>query len=114
MLHLMGIETGVDLDAVIAIARRLEEIVGHPLESRILKAGKTSDLALRVSANSRLRSFYAMCAIAQAGRIRSCYSRPSSAAGFVLTMRRTSSAGIPTSSMQAMNSRKPSTGGGSV
>ena len=45
MLHLMGIETGVDLDAVIAIARRLQDVVGHPLESRILKAGKTSDLA---------------------------------------------------------------------
>jgi hydroxymethylglutaryl-CoA lyase len=50
MLHLMGIETGVDLDAVIAIARRLEEVVGHPLESRILKAGKTSDLAIMTTA----------------------------------------------------------------
>ncbi len=46
MLHLMGIETGVDLDAVISIARRLQEVVGHPLESRILKAGKTTDLAI--------------------------------------------------------------------
>ncbi|MEZ4522146.1 MAG: hypothetical protein R3A46_10970 [Thermomicrobiales bacterium] len=45
MLDLMGIEAGVDLDAVIEIARRLQDIVGHPLESRILKAGKTSDLA---------------------------------------------------------------------
>lgn len=45
MLHLMGIETGVDLDAVISIASRLQDVVGHPLESRILKAGKTSDLA---------------------------------------------------------------------
>ena len=45
MLHLMDIETGVDLDAVIAIASRLQDIVGHPLESRILRAGKTSDLA---------------------------------------------------------------------
>ena len=48
MLNLMGIETGVDLDAVIAIARRLQDVVGHPLESRILKAGKTSDLAVAV------------------------------------------------------------------
>ena len=48
MLHLMGIETGVDLDAVIAIARRLQEVVGHPLESRILKAGKTSDLTVQI------------------------------------------------------------------
>lgn len=48
MLQLMGIETGVDLDAVIEIARRLQDVVGHPLESRILKAGKTSDLAIAV------------------------------------------------------------------
>ncbi|MFW6075968.1 MAG: hydroxymethylglutaryl-CoA lyase [Chloroflexota bacterium] len=45
MLHEMGIETGVDLDAVIEIARRLPGIVGHELESRILRAGKVSDLA---------------------------------------------------------------------
>ncbi len=48
MLDLMGIETGVDLDAVIAVARRLRKLVGHELESRILKAGKVSDLALPV------------------------------------------------------------------
>lgn len=45
MLHLMDIETGVNLDGVIAIAARLQDVVGHPLESRVLKAGKTSDLA---------------------------------------------------------------------
>lgn len=45
MLHEMGIETGVDLDAVIRVAKRLREIVGHDLESRILRAGKVSDLA---------------------------------------------------------------------
>jgi hydroxymethylglutaryl-CoA lyase len=50
MLHLMGIETGVDLDAVIAIARRLRDVVGHDLESRILRAGKTTDLAEQLSA----------------------------------------------------------------
>lgn len=46
MLHLMGIETGVDLDAVISIAARLQDVVEHSLESRILKAGKTTDLAI--------------------------------------------------------------------
>jgi hydroxymethylglutaryl-CoA lyase len=50
MLHLMGIETGVDLDAVIAVAHRLRDVVGHDLESRILRAGKVSDLAERISA----------------------------------------------------------------
>ena len=44
MLHAMGIETGVDLDALLAIGRRLREIVGHELDSSILRAGKSSDL----------------------------------------------------------------------
>lgn len=44
MLHLMGIETGVDLDRVLDIARTLPEVVGHPLESRIVRAGKATDL----------------------------------------------------------------------
>jgi hydroxymethylglutaryl-CoA lyase len=44
MLHEMGIETGVDLDALLAIGRRLREIVGHELDSSILRAGKSSDL----------------------------------------------------------------------
>lgn len=44
MLDEMGIQTGVDLDAVISIARQIREIVGHDIESRILKAGKASEL----------------------------------------------------------------------
>jgi hydroxymethylglutaryl-CoA lyase len=44
MLHEMGIETGVDLDALLAIGRRLREIVGHELDSNILRAGKSSQL----------------------------------------------------------------------
>jgi len=44
MLHEMGIETGVDLDALIAIARRLPEIVGHPVESCLVRAGKSRDV----------------------------------------------------------------------
>lgn len=50
MLHQMGIETGIDLDAVIDVARRLRKTVGHELESRILRAGKVTDLAERVAA----------------------------------------------------------------
>lgn len=44
MFHEMGIETGVDLDALLAIAARLREIVNHDLESYISRAGKSSDL----------------------------------------------------------------------
>lgn len=46
-LHLMdemGIETGLDIDKVIAAARKLERFVGHEGHSYILRAGKTSDL----------------------------------------------------------------------
>jgi len=52
MLHEMGIETGVDLDALLAIGRRLREIVGHDLDSNILRAGKSSEL-YELSAVSR-------------------------------------------------------------
>ncbi len=44
MLHEMGIETGVDLDALLAIGRRLREIVGHELDGNVLRAGKSSEL----------------------------------------------------------------------
>jgi hydroxymethylglutaryl-CoA lyase len=39
MLHEMGIETGVDLDALIACARRAQAILGRPLGSHTLVAG---------------------------------------------------------------------------
>jgi len=39
MLHGMGIETGVDLDAVAAASRSLGGALGHPLPSRYLQAG---------------------------------------------------------------------------
>jgi len=44
MLHEMDIETGVDLDALIALARRLPDIVGHPLDSCLVRAGKSRDI----------------------------------------------------------------------
>jgi hydroxymethylglutaryl-CoA lyase len=31
----IGIETGIDMDAMIACARMAEEIVGHPLPGRL-------------------------------------------------------------------------------
>jgi hydroxymethylglutaryl-CoA lyase len=39
-LHAMGIETGIDLDALIATSRRVQEIVGRPLPGQVVKAGK--------------------------------------------------------------------------
>ncbi|WP_085993087.1 hydroxymethylglutaryl-CoA lyase [Oceanobacillus senegalensis] len=42
MLHNMGIDTGVDLDKLIAASRRLKELMGHELSSYVLKAGKSN------------------------------------------------------------------------
>jgi hydroxymethylglutaryl-CoA lyase len=39
MLHEMGIETGIDLDALLACAGRVREILGRPLGSHTLVAG---------------------------------------------------------------------------
>jgi hydroxymethylglutaryl-CoA lyase len=39
MLHEMGIDTGIDLDALLACARRVQEILGRPLGSHTLVAG---------------------------------------------------------------------------
>jgi hydroxymethylglutaryl-CoA lyase len=39
MLTDMGIETGVDLDLVLAAARLAERLLGHPMPSQLSKAG---------------------------------------------------------------------------
>ena len=39
MLHEMGIETGIDLPALLACARRVQELLGRPLGSHTLVAG---------------------------------------------------------------------------
>lgn len=44
MLHAMGYETGVDLDALIEAARLTEEIMGRSLPGMVMKAGKASEL----------------------------------------------------------------------
>jgi hydroxymethylglutaryl-CoA lyase len=38
-LHAMGVETGIDLDRLVAASRRVEAIVGHALPGQIAKAG---------------------------------------------------------------------------
>ncbi|HUA11244.1 MAG TPA: hydroxymethylglutaryl-CoA lyase [Solirubrobacteraceae bacterium] len=45
MLETMGVATGVDLDALIACARRAQEILGRPLGSHTLVAGPVGELA---------------------------------------------------------------------
>ena len=43
-LQWMGFETGVDLAALMAAARRLPELIGHDIPSQIIKAGRRLDL----------------------------------------------------------------------
>jgi hydroxymethylglutaryl-CoA lyase len=40
-LHAMGVETGIDLDRLIGVSRRVQEIVGRALPGQIVKAGKS-------------------------------------------------------------------------
>src|SRR5262245_25750047 len=40
-LHAMGVSTGIDLDRLIAVSRRVQEIVGRTLPGQIVKAGKS-------------------------------------------------------------------------
>ena len=44
MLKEMGYDTGVDLDKLLAIARKIPAVVGHDVPGQVLKAGKSSDL----------------------------------------------------------------------
>ena len=44
LCHEMGVETNVDLDATMAVSRKLVELLGHSTDSYLLKAGKSSDL----------------------------------------------------------------------
>lgn len=45
MLHDMGVDTGIDLDALIGAAGLAQEIVGRPLESGVLRAGPRTRLS---------------------------------------------------------------------
>jgi hydroxymethylglutaryl-CoA lyase len=45
MLHEMGIETGIDLPALMACARQLEAMLGHTVPSQTIKAGICGHLA---------------------------------------------------------------------
>lgn len=54
VLHLceqMGVDTGVDLDAILAVSRSLTQTLGHSTDSYLLKAGKSSDLLRTLEPN---------------------------------------------------------------
>lgn len=44
MAHEMGIETGIDLDALIAAAQKAQDALGRPLPGMVMKSGKASEL----------------------------------------------------------------------
>jgi hydroxymethylglutaryl-CoA lyase len=44
MLERMGYDTGVDLDRLVAAARRMPAIVGHDVPGQVMKAGKSTEL----------------------------------------------------------------------
>ena len=50
MLHEMGIETGIDLDRLLDVARLAEEIVGHPLPGKMKTAGNLDVLRAKLKA----------------------------------------------------------------
>jgi hydroxymethylglutaryl-CoA lyase len=41
-LHAMGVATGIDLDRLVAISRRVEQIIGRPMPGQIIKAGPST------------------------------------------------------------------------
>jgi hydroxymethylglutaryl-CoA lyase len=43
MAHEMGIETGVDLDALLSVAAFTQETVGRPLPGMVMKAGRAGE-----------------------------------------------------------------------
>ena len=50
MCHEMGIDTGIDLDALLESARLAEDIVGHPLPGATMRGGSLAKLRERVAA----------------------------------------------------------------
>ena len=51
MCQEMGIDTGIDLDALIAAAQMAEEIVGHPLPGTLMKGGTLQALRVKAAQN---------------------------------------------------------------
>ena len=53
----LGIETGVNLDKLIEVARLAEDIVGHPLPGSIMHAGSLTQYRAPLRLNDRQASF---------------------------------------------------------
>lgn len=56
MLHAMGYDTGIDLQRLLAVARRLPQVVGHDVPGQVAKAGLITDLHPAPSCVAELRS----------------------------------------------------------
>ena len=52
MCHEMGVETGVDLDKLIAVAHLAEDIVGHELPGQVMRGGTLNALREKARATA--------------------------------------------------------------
>ncbi len=59
LLQAEGYDTGIDLVALLALARQLPQIVGHGVPGQIAKAGRTLDLHPAPSFLADVRSKFA-------------------------------------------------------
>jgi hydroxymethylglutaryl-CoA lyase len=59
MLQAMGHDTGIDLQRLLAVARRLPQVVGHDLPGQLVKAGLITDLHPAPPAVAELRKAFA-------------------------------------------------------
>lgn len=59
MLAAMGCDTGIDLTRLLAVARRLPQIVGHDVPGQVAKAGRIADLHPAPPSVAELRKAFA-------------------------------------------------------
>ena len=59
MLQAMGYDTGIDLARLLSSARRLPELVGHPVPGQVAKAGRITDLHPAPPGVDELRASFA-------------------------------------------------------
>jgi hydroxymethylglutaryl-CoA lyase len=59
MLQAMGYDTGLDMARLLAVARRLPQIVGHDVPGQVAKAGRIADLHPAPASVAELRKAFA-------------------------------------------------------
>jgi hydroxymethylglutaryl-CoA lyase len=59
MLDAMGFDTGIDLPRLLAVARRMPEIVGHEVPGQVAQAGRITDLHLAPAGVAELKELSA-------------------------------------------------------